>query len=252
MIYDVSVWSLLFLLGAGFLAGLYGVNVGSGSLLTIPALLFIGLPTQLVIATNRFAIVWGELAGVVGFRKHVKFDRQFALLCGLLGSLGALVGSRIVLSLSENIVNLVVGLLLLLVVGLLLKHKHWGEGAATLPPSKKILMFTIMPFIGLYAGFFGASHGTFSLMILTGSGLGFFQSAATTRVIGAMVAITATLSFLQAGAIQWPQGIALAIGLTCGGLMGVRFGVRRGAGFFRWLLIVAALASAVKLLWQVI
>jgi uncharacterized membrane protein YfcA len=167
------------------------------------------------------------------------------------GSLGAFAGSRIVLVLSEKVINLIVGLLLLLVVGLLLRRKSWGEGGATLPLPKKILMLAAMPFIGFYAGFFGASHGTFSLMILTGSGLGFFQSAATTRVIGAMVAVTAALSFFQAGVIQWPQGVALAVGLTCGGLTGVRYGVSRGTNFFRWLLITAALASAVKLLWKV-
>jgi uncharacterized membrane protein YfcA len=66
-----------------------------------------------------------------------------------------------------------------------------------------------------------------------------------------MVAVTAALSFMQAGVIQWPQGIALGVGFTCGGLMGVRFSVQRGTNFFRWLLIVAALVSAVKLLWGV-
>ncbi len=246
------VGKLLFLTGAGFVAGFYGVSVGSGSLLTIPALLFTGMPLSLVIATNRFAVVWGELAGVIGFQKHITFDRRFALLCGLIGSMGAFAGSRIVLVLDENILNLVVGLFLLLIVGLLFSHKKWGEGSVTLPLSRKILMLCAMPFIGLYAGFFGASHGTFSLMILTGCGLGFFQSAATTRVIGAMVAVTVALSFMQAGVIQWPQGIALGIGFTCGGLMGVRFSVRRGFNFFRWLLILAALASAAKLLWQVL
>lgn len=246
------IGKLLFLAGAGFLAGFYGVSVGSGSLLTIPALLFTGMPLPLVIATNRFAVVWGELAGVIGFHRHITLDRTFAFLCGLIGSIGAFVGSRIVLVLNEKILNLVIGLFLLLIVGLLFRHKKWGEGSMTLPLSRKIVMLSVMPFIGLYAGFFGASHGTFSLMILTGLGLGFFQSAATTRMIGAMVAVTAALSFMQAGVIQWPQGIALGVGFTCGGLMGVRFSVRRGTNFFRWLLIVAALASAVKLLWQVV
>ncbi len=246
------VISLPFLLFAGFIGGFYGVSVSGGSLITIPALIFTGLPIQFVIATSRFAWVWGELIGVLGFRKHVKFDRTFALLCGFIGSAGAFAGSRVVLSLNEHILNIVVAVLLVGVAFFLLKSKKWGEGSETLPRRKKILMLLVMPFIGFYAGFFGPAHGVFSLMILTGSGLGFYQSAATTRIIGFMIAVTAALSFLQAGAIEWPQSIALAVGLVCGGWMGVRFSIRRGTAFIRWLLIVVAIASAAQLLWKVL
>ena len=107
-----------------------------------------------------------------------------------------------------------------------------------------------MPFIGFYAGFFGAAHGTFTLMLLTSGGIGLLESAAITRVVGFMVAVVATLSFLSAGLIQWPEGIALAVGLTTGGLLGARFSLKRGTIFVRWLLIVVTSLSALQLFWK--
>jgi uncharacterized membrane protein YfcA len=245
-------YSLAFLVVAGFVAGFYGVNVGSSSLITIPALIFTGMPTPLVIATNRFAIVWAELAGVIGFKKRVKFDLSFALLCGVVGALGAYAGSRVVLVLNQQIVSIVIAVLLLAVAIFLLLRRDFGSGGSRIVSWKKVLVVLLMPFIGFYAGFFGTSHGTFTLMILTAFGMGFFEGVAVIRVIGVMVAVTAALSFLQAGAIQWPQAIALSIGVLAGSTMGVRYSIRRGVGVIRILLIVVAIASSLKLLWGVV
>lgn len=249
MLSDPSL-SLIILLVGGFIAGFYGSSVGSGSLVSFPALLLIGLPTHLAIATNRFAVIFAEATSAIQFKRHGKLDVRFAILLGLIEATGAVIGSRLVFSVSENTLNIIVAAFLLLVPLVIFAKPTLGVKDGTLSRKKKVMIAVIGFPIGVYGGFFGASHGTLLLMALTFGGLSLIQCAAIARMAGFFVASAATISFISMNAVLYREGLVLGAGYAVGSWFGVRTSIQKGNGYVRALLLTVAFLSAGKLILQ--
>lgn len=248
-----GVLSSLVLLLGGFVAGFYGASVGSGSLVSFPALLLVGIPTHIAIATNRFAVFFGELTGAVQYyRGGNRIDGRLALLMGVIASIGTVLGTQIVLFLSVQTLNIIIATLLLSLMIVLVLFPSLGVVTrAQSRRSKALLAFIAFP-IGIYSGFFGAGNGTFLAMAMVFSGLSFIQSAATARTIGIMTALTAWASFASTGTIDYVHGLPLGIGYSLGCLIGVRMAIKKGNRYIRFLLMGIILVSVAKLLFDAV
>ncbi|MDD5041577.1 MAG: sulfite exporter TauE/SafE family protein [Candidatus Peribacteraceae bacterium] len=240
----------LFLIIAGFVAGFYGSSVGSGGLVSLPALLLIGLPTPVAIATNRFAVVFGEGMSVLRYRRTQKLPWGLVVAVGIAASLGSYLGAHLVLRIPSSVLNVIVAVLLVALFIFLLAKPKLGAEEKILLHRHKILLGIGAFFLGIYGGFLGTGFGTFIMLLLAWGGLSFLQSAATARAVGFLMSLVATLSFASTNTIRYLEGAALALGFVIGCFFGVRMGVKHGNAYIRTLLIIVIIITAGQLLWK--
>lgn len=238
---------LLGLVAVGVLAGIVNTLAGGGSLLTLPALMFAGLPAATANGTNRVGVLWASLTATASYRRSRTLDRIDAveLVPALVGSL---LGSWVSLDVDEATFRRVVGVVLLLMLGVVLaKPKAWLEGRANAAPGwARALGFFV---VGAYGGFLQAGVGVLLLaafVLLSGHDL--LRSNARKVLIVAAFTVPALVVFVLADAVAWVPGIALGLGSAVGGWLGARVTVAWGPQVVRWALVVAVVVSSSRLL----
>jgi len=242
--------SYLLLLPAGFVAGLVNTLAGGGSFLSLPALMFCGLPPQVANGSNRIAILVQCAVGVRQFNQtgHLRLHGLGRLLAPSLA--GAAVGVTLAASLPETVFQKSFGLLFLAMAALFLVKPRLLLHAQRQPlhaPSLEIAAFFLM---GLYGGFIQAGAGVLMLMamaLFTHRDL--MASNAVKLVLIFAWQIVALVGFTLAGQVDWIAGLVLTLGNIPGAILGARLAVARGARLIFAALIVVMIATGVRLLW---
>ena len=244
----LDIPQLAVLLAAGLIAGFVNTLAGGGSLLTIPALIFVGLPSTIANATNRVAIVLQSLAGSASFARARQLSMREAVELGVPALFGALFGSFAAARIPQRIFDPILGALLLVILAtLFFKPKPRGEGE---PPRvvPRPAMIAIFAAVGFYGGFIQAGVGFFLIAAITwGLGHDLVRTNALKLAISFGFAVVSLLVFLGHGQIMWVPGLVLAAGNVAGALLGVKFALKRGATAIRWIIAAAVVASALKL-----
>ena len=156
---------ILALVGTGIAAGFFNTTAGGGSMLTVPLLMFLGLPANVANGTNRIAIVLQNVVAVGTFRKiDLKTDYRLAVPAVVGGIIGAFVAVEIDVHLLKK---LIAGLMVLMLFVVLFKPDAWVKakvGKVEAKPS--VLQYVIFFFVGLYGGFIQMGVGFFMLAAL--------------------------------------------------------------------------------------
>lgn len=238
------------LVAAGFVAGFVNTLAGSGSLVTLPALIFLGLPAGVANGTNRVAILMQNVAAVGSFRSQKVFRLGEGLPLALPAVLGAFVGARIAVELDEETMRQAIGVVMLLMAAnVALKPKRWLTPRAGEAPKTGPLAMIGLFFAGMYGGFIQAGVGFFLLACLVlGAGLDLLKANAVKVLIALSFNLVALPVFFLHGQVDWKLGFVVGIGNALGALVATRLAVRRGVGFLRWFLLAVALAAGVALL----
>ena len=244
-------YSYPLLIAAGFVSGFVNTLAGSGSAVTLPVLIFLGLPAHVANGTNRVAIVLQNVSAVWTFGRRGALDLPGALWLSVPAVLGSIVGAQFSLRLDEATMRQVIGgVMLLMLVVILLRPSRWLEGAvlemAARPNWKHMLLFF---FIGIYGGFIQVGVGIFMLAGLV-LGIGYDLVRANAVKVAVVLAFTTVALgvFVWNGRVQWREGLILAAGSMLGAWVGARFAVEKGAIWVRRLLIAIVLFSAAQLL----
>jgi uncharacterized membrane protein YfcA len=247
----VDWYSYPLLIAAGFVAGFVNTLAGSGSAVTLPVLIFLGLPAHIANGTNRVAVVLQNVSAVWTFRQRDALDLRGALWLSAPAVLGSVCGAQVSLRLDEATMKQVIGgVMLLMLVIILLRPSRWLQGAvqgmAARPNWKHLLLFFL---IGVYGGFIQVGVGIFLLAGLV-LGIGYDLVRANAVKVAVVLAFTmvALGVFVWNGRVQWREGLILAAGSMLGGWVGARFAVEKGAIWVRRLLIAIVLFSTAQLL----
>ncbi len=247
----MNVSSYALLIAAGFIAGFINTLAGSGSAVTLPALIFLGLPASVANGTNRVAVLLQSVTALASFRRDRVLDTRGALWLTMPAVLGSLIGAQISLGLHEELMRRVVGaVMLVMLVLILLRPERWLQGTLQQmvgrPALKHLLLFFA---IGMYGGFIQVGVGVFLLVALV-LGLGYDLVRANAVKVAVVLGFTVVaLGVFAANArVAWREGIVLALGSTVGAWVGARFAVERGVVWVRRLLIAIVLFSAAQLL----
>jgi uncharacterized protein len=240
----------LAVIGAGFIAGFINTLAGSGSLVTLPLLIFIGLPANVANGTNRVGVLLQSLVGVGSFYRQRVLDLRGGLALVTPAIVGAVVGAQIAVNLNETVMRRTIGALMVaMLVVILVRPRRWLEGrpeAARRPGWKQWLTFFA---IGVYGGFIQAGVGIFLLAgLVLGAGYDLVRANAVKVLIVLGFTIFALAVFVLNRQVEWQIGLILAVGNMLGAWVGARTAVKRGAVFVRWLLIAVVAVSAAQLL----
>ncbi len=239
------------LIAAGFIAGFVNTLAGSGSLVTLPALIFLGLPATVANGTNRVAILMQNVVAVGSFRRLGVFRVREGLWLAVPAMAGAVVGAWIAVGLDETAMRRVIGaVMLLMALNVVLRPKRWlREAAGGEAPRAGLGTWVGLFFAGAYGGFIQAGVGFFLLACLVlGARLDLLKANAVKVLIALSFNLLALPVFFAHAQVDWRLGLILGTGNMAGAFVATRLAVRRGIGFLRWFLFAVAVAAGIALL----
>ena len=242
---------ILGVIGVGFLAGFINTLAGSGSLLTLPLLMFLGLPANVANGTNRIAILLQNVVGVSSFKQQKVLNVKMGLWLAIPTIVGSVIGAQIAIELDEQIMKRVIGaLLVVMFLLILLKPSSWiKDQAGQVHAKPNVFQVVIFFFIGIYGGFIQAGVGLFLLAgLVMGAGVDLVKANALKVFIVLLYTPVALAIFMLNDQVNYKWGLILAVGNMLGAFVGARVAVSWGATFVRWVLLTVILISASKLL----
>jgi uncharacterized protein len=252
MIPAVPPWlTFLALAAAGFVASLVNTLAGGGSFLTLPLLIFLGLPAAEANGTNRLGVVAQNLAAVWGFDRKGVLDWPVALRASLPALAASALGAWLALQVGDREFRRILAFLMIAVtlwtlVAPLLSHR--AAGAGSVRPARPRLAFWMLVAAGLYGGFVQAGVGFLILAATTLAGLDLVRGNAVKVLVVLLVTVVALALFAWDGKVRLAEGLALAGGSVAGSLVGVRIAVVKGERWLQWFVTAAVVVFAV-LLW---
>jgi uncharacterized membrane protein YfcA len=248
----MSVEQVALLALAGFLAGAINAIVGSGSLITFPALLAIGLPPVTANVTNTVGIVFGSVSAVVGYRRELRPQLRRALWLSIPTVFGAALGATLLLLLPQRVFGFVVPVLVAVAVLMVLFQPRLSkslarEGSPT-PWARYLVPFGIF-LTAIYGGYFGAAQGVILMGLLTVLLSDPIQELnAVKNVVAGVANLVAALIFVAVAHIAWEAAGVIAVSSVVGGQAGSAVGRRLNPLLLRLVIVAAGLAALVKLL----
>lgn len=239
----------LLLVAAGVFAGFVNSIAGGGSLLIMPMLIFMGLPSAEANGTNRVAILIQNIFSVAGYRSKGIYVFPFAIYVAIPAILGAIVGSNIAVDISDVLFNRILAVVMLVVMAVSIFRPALNVDPVEVLTGKKIWTSVLMFFfLGIYGGFIQAGIGF--LIIATLTSIHGFNMAKTNSIKVFVIlcyTIAAVTVFYLEGKIQWEYGLVLAAGNSIGAWVGSRWSVGKSDRLIRMILLVMVVALSVKL-----
>jgi uncharacterized protein len=235
---------------AGLVAGFINTVAGSGSAVSLPLLIFIGLPPTVANATNRIGILLQCAVGTETFRRRGVLDARGGCLLSVPASVGAALGAWVATDLPEDLLERVIGALMLVLLGvILIRPKQWLEGKTEGRSGTGVRNALVFFAIGFYGGFIQMGVGVFLLAgLVLGAGYDLVRANAVKVLIVLCFTVVALVPFALAGQVRWGPGLVLAAGNMVGAWAGAHLGVKLGPHFIRWVLVIVVAGSAVKFL----
>ncbi|MGK7389000.1 MAG: sulfite exporter TauE/SafE family protein [Candidatus Cyclobacteriaceae bacterium M2_1C_046] len=234
--------------GAGVFAGFVNTVAGGGSLLTLPLLIFLGLPPAAANATNRVAIFVQNIASVSAFQRQQLVNWKLSIPLGISALVGATLGARFSITLDEDTFNRVIAIIIVLVVVMMLFKSKTYSPEQAIAKKSNVVGIIIFFFVGIYGGFIQAGVGFLMMAALNRYYKIDLVRTNAIKVTVALIYTAAALAvFIWADLIDWKFGLALAAGNAAGAWWASYWSVQKGEKGIRIVVAVMALAMAVKL-----
>ena len=237
---------------AGVAAGFINTVAGGGSLLTLPALMLLGLPAQVANGSNRLAVLTQSISGVAAYRRAGKLETAAIGPVVLPTVVGAAVGALVAAYAPTWILEpVLLGTMVVMAIVLLVRPKLVSpaddEPAITVRerPAAALGLFAA----GVYGGFIQAGVG-FVLLAVIGGLLrhDVVRANALKLTCTLLFGIVALGIFVNAGQVAWVPATVLAVGTVIGSQLGVRFAVKTSPRVLRWIVFIAVTVSVIALL----
>ncbi|UJF32587.1 TSUP family transporter [Paenibacillus hexagrammi] len=245
---------LIFLLVAGFLAAFIDSVVGGGGLISLPALLFAGLPPVFGLGTNKLGGTMSSLTSTGSFLMSKKISARLALSLFPLSFGGAVLGTYTVKQIPSDFLKpLVVGMLIVVTIYTLLK-KNWGVTSTFtgLTPKTTALLIAGAFCIGFYDGFFGPGAGSFLIFLFLMVGFDFVGASANAKVLNLASNVASLGTFFLMKSVNIYYGLPMGAAMIAGALVGSQVAIRKGSTFVKPLFILVTLLLVGKQVWSLL
>lgn len=243
---------------AGVWAGAINTVVGSGTLITFPVLLAVGLPPVTANVSNALGLVPGSVSGAIGYRRELRGQRTRVLRLSVVAVVGSLAGAAALIVLPSDafalIVPALIAVALVLVVAQprlsrLVQERRRRNGGQSPPTHGGPALLGGMGLASVYGGYFGAAQGIIYLALM---GLALPEDMqrinAVKNVLSAIVNFVAAVFFLFVADFDWAAVLLIAAGSAAGGQLGARIGRRLPPTVLRGVIVVVGLAAITQLL----
>lgn len=244
---EIILLVLIFFIGIA--SGFIGSMVGGGGLISIPFLIFLGLPPQTAIATDRMGVVGLSLGAIPKFWREKKILWKYIPLFVVISLMGAYIGANILLSIDQKILSRLVGIIILTALPLMFLKSDMGIKSIKETKNKKLVGYLIYFLIMIYAGFFGGGAGAlvfYTLMFFFGFTV--IEASATGIVPWLPLSLLSLFIFAIHGIVDYRNGIVLFIGMSLGGYLGASTAIKKGNKWIKSLFGIVVIISGIKLL----
>ncbi len=157
---DLTTFLLVLLIG--LVTGFFDSIIGAGGLISVPSLIFLGLPPQIAIATDRFGLLGQTFASLVKFWKAKKIVWKYVPVFAVISLVGSLIGATMLLDVDPKILENVVGILLFILLPLIFLKRDIGIRRVEMSKTKKIIGLILYFLIMTFGAFFGQGTGPMS------------------------------------------------------------------------------------------
>ncbi len=244
-------YQYLLLAMVGFLVGFLNTLAGGGSLLSLPILIFLGLPPSVANGTNRIAVLVQGIANVAGYKsKGMEVSSRFIWYLSATATVGTLIGSKLAIEIDDRLFNRILAVVMLLMVLLMIFQPKTSVSGLTERITGKYNFWGMVAFffIGIYGGFIQAGTGIFMLLALSSiNRMTLMKSNIIKAVVMLAYTTGAVILFGLSGKLNWEIGLTLASGQALGGWITSRWSVDKGDGIVKILIIIVITAMSVKL-----
>lgn len=238
------------LVGVGFTVGFINTVAGGASLISLPVLIFLGLPPAVANGTNRVAIVLQNATAIAGFRSKGVSTFPFNVYLGLAALLGSILGAYIAVDIKGETFNRILAIIMVAVVLLIVfKPKIKLEELQERITGKYLWLGCLaFFFIGIYGGFINAGIGFVIILYLHAvHRMNLVRVNATKVAVVFIYTLAALAVFVYHDKVVWKVGLVLAVGNMAGAWFSSRISVSKGDTYIKTFLIVMVLAMAVRL-----
>ena len=247
----LSAEILFWLFLAGLVGGFVDSIAGGGGLISVPALLAVGMPPVSALATNKAQAMFGSFTAMMTYAKkgHVNISEMKPAIAFTF--IGAVIGTFLVQMLDASLMMSIIPFMLIAAalyfafgpkVGQIDRH-HLMEKA----PFYAIFGLAI----GFYDGFFGPGTGSlWALAFVAVLGFNMLKAAAHTKVVNFTSNVTSFLFFAVAGHVLWLPAAVMALGQLLGAFIGANTAIKHGSNIIRPLLVTVSLVITAKLIYE--
>lgn len=238
------------LIGVGFVVGFINTIAGGGSLLSLPMLIFLGLPPSIANGTNRVAIVIQTFMATLGFRSKGVATFPFNTYVGISALLGAIIGAKIAVEINEAVFNKILAIIMVVVIVVIVFKPKTNVAHLNERLQGKYLWLGIIVFffLGIYGGFINAGIGFLMILYLHYvHQMSLVRTNATKVFVVCLYSIAALVVFIFNDKVDFKVGLILAIGNASGAWVSSRWSVKKGDGFIKGFLVVMVSILAIKL-----
>lgn len=246
---DFQLFFILFVVA--IVAGCIDAIAGGGGLLTIPALLWAGLPPIQALATNKLQSSFGSLTATWNYTRQGLIKPSEHRVAIALTFIGAAAGAWIVQQIDSSFLAQAIPILLIIFAVYFMFSPKLGDQERTQRISKNVFAATAGFGIGFYDGFFGPGTGTFFVIaFVTLLGYSLPNATAGTKLLNFTSNFSSLILFAFSGHIIWLLGFTMGVGQIIGSFIGSKLAIQHGSRLIRPLLVIVSLLVSLRLLLQ--
>jgi uncharacterized membrane protein YfcA len=247
----IYVWFLLFL--AGLTGGFIDSIAGGGGLVTVPALLAVGLPPQVALGTNKLQSSFGTLIAVVRYARAGLLRTPWLWLAVVAALFSSMAGAWAVSALDTTLLKKLIPWLLAAVAVYTMLNRKFGLTAGEQRVAPVVFALLAGAALGFYDGFFGPGAGSFwTVAVVTLLGLDLRTATGYTKTANLASNVGALGIFLMHDAVHFGAGGAMIAGQLVGARLGSGLVVKKGAQFIRPVFLTVVAALTAKLFWDLL
>lgn len=251
MLENLTLLNLAAVLLIGASAGFINVLAGGGSFLTLPLLIFLGLPPNMANGTNRMAILMQNTFAVGRFVKKKVNPGYFSLKAALYTVPGGIIGAWLATQVSNDQFQVSLALVMI-IMSLFTLFSTNKEGKDPIEPESYVGSWLGPGFayflVGIYGGYIQAGVGFLVLTVLLWQNINLVHGNAVKLTIIIFFTTIALLIFAWNGQVNWGMGIMLGVGNMLGAWLGTHVAITKGHNFIKQVVTVAVIGFAIKLL----
>jgi uncharacterized membrane protein YfcA len=253
-VHHITLGTLSFLFISGFLASFIDSTVGGGGLVSLPALLFSGLPPALALGTNKVAGTFSSLTSSLSYLKSGKVNFDLVKFLVPMSLIGSILGAELVRHIPSGFLKPLVIVMLILVTVYTVLKRDMGKTSTYRGLTRAMICAAagVAFAIGFYDGFFGPGTGSFLIFAFVLIGFDYVQASGNAKALNFASNIGALITFALLHAINWEYGIIMGVGMVAGAIAGSQVAIRNGAAYVKPIFICVTLVMIGKQLWTML
>jgi uncharacterized protein len=252
---EMDLSTVLFLAFFGFVAAFIDSTVGGGGLISLPALLGLGIPPYLALGTNKLAGTISSATSSYTFIRSGKFDKKLMMILFPVSLVGAYFGAKVVLFVPQELLKILVVVMMALIFVYTLFNKRFGQDTnyRGLTRFSLGLGIPLTFIIGFYDGFFGPGTGSFFVfMMVLLFGYDFVIAAGNGRILNLASNIAALTVFMMEGKVIFLTGLVMGAAMLLGATLGARMAIKTGVRYVRPLFLIVSIALMTKMIYELV